>query len=101
MLTSEIATNIVRETMNRLDRNINIVNTEGYIIASGIPSRVGELHVAALEAIRSGQTIVITKNNQQLWDGALCGMNMPVSFQNQIVGAIGLTGEPEEIAEFA
>ncbi len=101
MLTSEIANNIVQETMTRLDRNINIINTEGYIIASGDPSRVGKMHVAALEAIQSGQTIVITEHNQHLWDGARCGMNMPVSFQNQIVGVIGITGEPEEIAEFA
>lgn len=101
MLTSDIANHIVQETMNRLDRNINIVNTEGYIIASGVPSRVGKLHVAALEAIQSGQTIIINEHNQHLWDGALCGMNMPVSFQDQIVGAIGITGEPEEISEFA
>ncbi|MEX2415185.1 MAG: sugar diacid recognition domain-containing protein [Paenibacillaceae bacterium] len=101
MLTSEVANNIVQETMNRLDRNINIINTEGYIIASGDPSRVGKLHVAALEAIQSGQTIVINENNQHLWVGALCGINMPVSFQDQIVGAIGITGEPEEISEFA
>jgi carbohydrate diacid regulator len=101
MLTSEIANNIVQETMNRLDHNINIVNTEGYIIASGSPSRVGKLHIAALEAIRSGQTIVVTEQNQHLWDGALCGINMPVSFQDEIVGAIGITGELEEISEFA
>ncbi len=101
MLTSEIANNIVQETMNRLDRNINIIDTEGYIIASGDPTRIGKLHVAALEAIKSGQTIVITENNQHLWDGALNGVNMPVSFQDQIVGVIGITGESEEIAEFA
>lgn len=101
MLTSEIANNIVQETMNRLDHNINFINTEGYIIASGTPSRVGKLHIAALEAIHSGQTIVVTEQNKHLWDGALCGMNMPVSFQDQIVGAIGITGEPEEISEIA
>src|SRR5690554_4621555 len=101
MLTSEIANNIVQETMDRLDHNINIINTEGYIIASGTPSRVGKLHIAALEAVRIGQTIHITEQNLHLWDGALCGINMPVSFQDQIVGAIGITGNPEDIAEFA
>src|SRR5690554_631908 len=101
MLTSEIANNIVQETMDRLDHNINIINTEGYIIASGTPSRVGKLHIAALEAVRIGQTIHITEQNLHLWDGALCGINMPVSFQDQIVGAIGITGNPDDIAEFA
>jgi carbohydrate diacid regulator len=101
MLTSELANSIVQETMNRLNHNINIVNTEGYIIASGSPSRVGKLHLAALEAIRSGQTIIVTEHNQQQWDDARCGMNMPVSFQDQIVGAIGITGEPAQVAEFA
>src|SRR5690554_2537330 len=101
MLTSEIANNIVQETMNRLDHNINMINTEGYIIASGTPSRVGKLHHAALEAIRSGQTVIITEHNQHLWDGALCGLNIPVSFQDQIVGAIGITGKADEISEFA
>lgn len=101
MLTYEIANNIVQETMNRLDRNINFIDMEGIIIASGTPSRIGELHEGALEAIQRGQTIIISEGMKHHWDGTLMGMNIPVYFQNQIVGAIGITGDPEEVSIFA
>lgn len=101
MLTHEIANNIVQETMNRLDRNINFIDTEGFIIASGTPSRIGERHEGALEAVQSGQTIIVSESTKHHWDGTLCGINMPVYFQNQIVGVIGITGDPEEVSGFA
>lgn len=101
MLTESIAEHIVRETMRRLNRNINIMDREGRIIASGDPGRVGERHAGGLESIRSGRSVVIGKDDLARWPGARPGINMPIVFRGQAVGAIGITGEPEEIAEFA
>jgi len=101
MLTREMADDIVRETMRRLDRNINIMDEEGTIIASGNRRRVGERHAAALEAIRSGRTVAIAASNAPDGRGAQPGVNMPIVFQNRTVGAIGITGDPEEVSEFA
>jgi len=101
MLTKEIAETIVNETMNRLGRNINIMDQDGIIIASGDRLRLGERHLGAWEAIRRGMAIKIDPANQQDWHGAQCGINMPIYFHQRIVGAIGITGDPEKMSPFA
>ncbi|SFL94262.1 carbohydrate diacid regulator [Paenibacillus sp. 1_12] len=99
MLTREMAEHIVRETMERLHRNINMMDTDGRIIASGDRSRLGERHAGAIEAIRSGKPLLINEANKDLWKGSQCGINIPVLFHQQIVGVIGITGQPEEVSE--
>ncbi|USG64955.1 helix-turn-helix domain-containing protein [Brevibacillus ruminantium] len=100
MLTYEIAKQIVRETMNRLNRNINIMDHTGTIMASGDPSRVGEVHEGAADVIRTGHPLMITEDNQQKYKGVRPGINLPIVFQDKIIGVIGITGDPEEILEF-
>ncbi len=100
MLTEKIAQDIVRETMNRLNRNINIMDHTGTIIASGDPARVNQIHEGASDVIRTKAPLLITKDNQEQYKGARPGINLPIEFQDQIIGAIGITGHPEEILEF-
>jgi carbohydrate diacid regulator len=100
MLSREIAENIVHETMKRLRQNINIMNTAGEIIASGDPTRIGKKHEGSLEVIRTGKSLIIDTHNQAEWQGSQCGINYPIVFLKQIVGSIGITGKPEDVAEF-
>lgn len=100
MLTKEIAKEIVAQTMIRLNRNINIMDHNGKIIASGNPDRIGLLHEGALEVLRTGKPLLVTRHHLHHWEGTLPGINLPIEFQNQIIGVIGITGEPEEIQEF-
>jgi carbohydrate diacid regulator len=100
MLTREIANQIVHETMTRLHRNINIIDHTGTIIASGDSSRLGEIHGGALEVLRTGKPLFITEASQQKYKGVRPGINLPIEFQDRIIGVIGITGQPEEIREF-
>ncbi|WP_084225383.1 CdaR family transcriptional regulator [Paenibacillus pectinilyticus] len=100
MLTSDLAGEIVNETMQRLNRNINMMNASGIIIASGNPSRIGQFHAGAAEAIRTNSIFIVTEGNRQDWSGAQNGINLPVRFHNQVVGAIGITGDPVEVVPF-
>lgn len=100
MLTREIAEAIVKEAMIRLNRNINIMDESGTIVASGDPSRINQVHEGALDVIRTGRPLIITSENKKQWRGSLYGINLPIVFQHKIVGVIGITGEPKEVAEF-
>jgi carbohydrate diacid regulator len=99
MLDREMAEHIVRETMERLHRNINMMDTEGRIIASGDRTRLGEKHQGAVEAIRTGKPLLISEYNKEAWLGSQCGINVPVLFQQEIVGVIGITGQPAEVEQ--
>jgi carbohydrate diacid regulator len=100
MLTPELAGEIVRETMVRLNRNINIMNEEGFIIASGHYSRLGQYHQAAAEAIRINKALVVNEDNLNQWKGVQIGVNIPIQFLDRVIGAIGITGNPDEVEPF-
>ncbi|MED1472084.1 CdaR family transcriptional regulator [Bacillus salipaludis] len=99
MLTREIAQTIVLETSLRLNRNINIMNEKGIIIASCDSSRIDDIHEGALEVLKSGETLIIPYNEEGVWRGAHPGINLPIVFQDKILGVIGITGNPEDIKE--
>jgi carbohydrate diacid regulator len=99
MLTYEIAEAIVKETMTRLNRNINIMNEKGIILASGDRSRINQIHEGALEVIRSGKKLRISRENKDKWRGSISGINLPIEFQNRVIGVIGITGELNEVEE--
>jgi carbohydrate diacid regulator len=99
MLTREIAQTIVLETSLRLNRNINIMDEKGIIIASGDSSRIDDIHEGALAVLKSGETLIISSNEKGVWRGAHPGINLPIVFQDKIVGVIGITGNPKEIEE--
>lgn len=100
MISNEIAETIVKETSLRLNRNVNIMNEKGVIIASKNTARLNQIHEGALEVLRSGESLSIEANERGKWQGAQPGINLPIMFQEQIVGVIGVTGDPEEMADF-
>ncbi|MBP1930022.1 CdaR family transcriptional regulator [Ammoniphilus resinae] len=101
MLTHDIAEEIVRETMVRLNRNINIMDATGTILASGHSSRVGQVHEGALEVLATGLPLVVTEENEHLWKGTKSGINLPIFLQDRIIGVIGISGKKEEVEVFA
>ncbi|WP_078378796.1 CdaR family transcriptional regulator [Sutcliffiella halmapala] len=100
MLTQHMATEIVKQTTIRLNRNINIMDERGIIIASGNRKRINQAHFGAMEVLKTGKTLIIHENEPQKWGGSLPGINLPIEFQQQIIGVIGITGNPKEIMDF-
>ncbi|MFB9278830.1 CdaR family transcriptional regulator [Cohnella cellulosilytica] len=100
MLTKELAEMIVRETMERLNRNINIFDAEGVVLASGDSSRIGQVHEAAREAVRKNKAYEIEEGVQARWKGALAGVNLPICYDGFAVGAVGITGRPDDVKPF-
>jgi carbohydrate diacid regulator len=99
MLTRDIASSIVKETALKLKRNINIMNGQGIIIASCDQSRIDDIHEGALEVLKNGETLKISEGDRAKWRGAQPGVNLPIVFQNKIVGVLGITGNPDELAD--
>jgi len=100
MLTESLANEIVTQTMIRLNRNINIMDENGIILASGDSKRIHQVHFGAIEVLRSGKPLVIDEQNIGNWEGVRPGINLPIIFQGKTIGVIGITGKPEETLEF-
>lgn len=100
MLTHEMAEDIVRETMKILGRNINIMDENGIILSSGDPERVNHFHEAAGEAAAQRKPVVISEKDSGNWRGTQPGINLPIQFQGNVIGVVGISGVPEEVNDF-
>ncbi|MGT2829148.1 sugar diacid recognition domain-containing protein [Streptococcus hillyeri] len=82
-----------------IQQELNFFSTEGIIIASTDPSRIGQQnHQGAQFVLEANQAIVIEYDDQ--YKGAKQGINLPVAIDHQMVGVIGITGKKEEVSQY-
>lgn len=99
-LTAELAQQIVDKTMKIIGCNVNIIDTNGLIIGSGDPERIGELHEGAMMVLSLGRMIAIDSKMSDDLHGVRPGINLPLIIDDEVVGVIGLTGEPTHLKQF-
>lgn len=97
IITTDIAQSIVNEMINVIDYNVNIMNHEGVIVASGDPDRINQIHQGALEAIELKRERIIHRPDNQIMLGTNVGVNVPIEINKEIVGVVGITGDPTKI----
>jgi carbohydrate diacid regulator len=97
VLSKELAESIVNRTMNVVNYNINIMNENGIIIASGNKDRIGTVHEGAIIALQRKSEFNVDKEQTQKLNGVHPGTNLVIEFKNKIVGVIGITGEPKDV----
>jgi len=101
MLDSGLAQAVVERIMKKFRHNINIMNERGIIIASGEPRRIGDFHQAAYEVMDQRLEYIIVRPDRKDYIGARPGVNMPITHDGEIIGALGISGDPEEVLPFA
>ncbi|MEG0471043.1 MAG: sugar diacid recognition domain-containing protein [Solibacillus sp.] len=101
MLSIKLAEEIVKQTSMRLHYNINVIDLDGVILASGEKNRIDSLHDGALEVVRSQQVVIIEENQHDKYPNCKPGINLPLTYNERIVGVIGITGKPKELGEIA
>lgn len=98
ILNQQFAQKFVDSIMGNIGYNVNIMNQQGIIIASGSKERIGSFHKIALEVIKLQKRIDV---NDAHLDGVKIGINMPFYFNNKMAGVIGITGEPNILENIA
>ena len=99
-LDTKMAQDIVARTMRIIDTNINVMDARGRIIGSGDRERIGELHEGALLVLSQGRVVDIDDAVAKHLHGVRQGINLPLRLEGEIVGVIGLTGEPESLRKY-
>lgn len=100
IIHSEMLQSLVGKIIKDIGYNINIIDEEGIIVASGSLERIGTFHKIGKEAAMLEKRIDINHENTHLYDGVKEGINQPFYYNNKIAGVIGITGKPERIEEF-
>lgn len=96
-----LAQSIVDRSMQIIDCNINIMDSRGVIIASGDKSRVGEIHQGAVLVLSKQGVIEIDDTMAPMLKGSKPGVNLPLRIEGEVVGCIGLTGDPGNVLRYA
>src|SRR5471030_1343769 len=99
-LDAKLAQQIVARTMQIIDSNVNVMDGRGKIIGSGDDQRLGELHEGALLAISQERIVDIDEGVARHLHGVRPGINLPLRIDGQIVGVIGLTGNPLQLRQY-
>lgn len=101
ILDHTLAQQIVDRTMSIIGHNINVMNAAGTIIGSGDAERIGQKHDGAVLALNHGDSLELDEQSCQSLQGVKPGINMLLHFKGEVVGVVGVTGNPEQIRAFA
>ncbi len=100
ILDHTLAQQIVDRTMSIIGHNINVMNAAGTIIGSGDAERIGQKHDGAVLALNHGDSLELDEQSCQSMQGVKPGINMLLHFKGEVVGVVGVTGNPEHIRAF-
>ena len=95
------AKQIVQRAMKIIPWSVNVMDEDGIIIASGEPSRLHQRHEGAILALKENRVVEIDTATASKLKGVRPGINLPMSFHGQLIGVVGITGEPEEVRAYA
>ena len=99
MIKENTARQIVAAVKDVCGYDINFISTDGIIIASTDEKRVGDFHEIGYRAAQKGETLEVYDN--QTYDGAQKGVNIPFHYHGTTAAVIGITGEPDEVRRYA
>lgn len=92
-----LAQEIAEKVMKVIPYNVNIMDEVGLIIGSGDKKRIDTYHQGAISAIECGKMVSIYDSEGD----SKPGVNIPIHFRNQMIGVIGISGDPHIVEPFA
>ena len=99
-LDRTLAQSIVNRTMQIIEVNVNVMDAQGMIIASGDAARIGQVHHGALQVLREGRSMEVTDEIAATVPGIMPGVNLPLRLGDKVIGCIGLSGAPDNIRRY-
>ncbi len=101
VLDKELCEKLVQSSSLTIGCNVLITDEKGVVYASNMKGREGTLHEGSLEVIENGQTAWHDAAVASRLRGTLPGMTIPLIIESQVIGTIGITGNPKEVAGYA
>ncbi len=93
------ASMIVKEISAVIGERVNMMNQDSIIIAGTDATRIGTFHAASKKLIDEKlDELVIHDINE--YEGSRPGINLPIEFNGEITGVIGVTGSSKEVLKY-
>lgn len=98
-ISGKTAQGIIDELSSVLQQQLNFFNESGVILASTNHERIGQFHGGAAKLIAE-HLDELTIYRDEEYPGARKGCNFPLTIDSVTVGAIGITGEYQEVCRY-
>ena len=98
-LSRRMAQKIVDTVKDVCGYDINFINTDGIIFASTNEERIGEFHEIGKKVVDTREIIEVASDDS--FYGTHMGVNIPFTYKNEIVAAIGISGNPDDVRQYA
>jgi carbohydrate diacid regulator len=100
MLTPLIAQEIARETSTIIGFNVLITDKDGIVIGSGDTARLGTFHEASIDVMRTLRPASHGPEAAHRLIGVQPGITLPILLNDESVGTVGITGDPDQVERF-
>lgn len=97
-ITDELAQQIVDSAKAVVGWNVNFIDCQGRIMASTDSGRIGTYHKAGHVAARTEQVQTVQEDCPE--EGVSQGVNYPIIMGRQVLGVVGITGEPAVVGQY-
>ncbi len=91
-ILTHVAQRIINEVTKVINEEVIVMNRDGYIIAASDGARIGSFHEGGKEVVRTEKKLIISAEEMKRLRGVKIGLNLPIRFQRQVIGVIGITG---------
>lgn len=98
-LSTQSAQQIVSEISTIIKQHVNLMDSEGYIIASTNPLRIGNFHEGAKKVVDEQlEEFYVTPETET--STTRTGLNLPIIIDSETIGVVGITGDYEQVYNY-
>ena len=101
IIPDELAQKIVNIAHALTQQNVNIMGKDAVIIGTAQKHRYKTFHKGAQDVIATGEPVEIYPHEIELYPGSLPGLNLPIILEGQIIGVVGVSGDPNDVRKYA
>lgn len=101
VIATDMAQKFVDRFCSTIGYNVNVMDTDGIIIAARDTHRIGTYHEVAHALVVQGEEAAVVPADAVLPAGVLPGVNLPVRHRSEVVGVIGVTGSSRDVGNLA
>ncbi len=98
-IDSNLAQQIVDTVKRVCGHDINFIDASGFIIASTDAGRIGSYHEIGHQVAKTRKPISVVEGGS--FTGTRQGINLPVVNDHTLLAVIGISGDPERVAQYA
>ncbi|UYG98108.1 CdaR family transcriptional regulator [Cytobacillus firmus] len=99
-MLDKLAQEIAKTTSEVIGHDVLITDQHGIVLGSSDLSRIGTLHQASVGTIFRRKEMTHNDLVSKTMTGVKPGMTIPIELSGEIVGTLGITGEPGKVEKF-